>query len=77
VQGASAPPRGRQACAHDGNQTLAWCVANTVGLEDPQQNIKPSKTRNELKIDLAVAMVQAAVCRLRVPEPGVPEIMIL
>jgi phage terminase large subunit-like protein len=63
--------------AHDGSAVFAWCVANTVGLEDPGQNIKPSKMRNELKIDLAVAMVQAAVCKLRVPERGVPEVMIL
>jgi phage terminase large subunit-like protein len=63
--------------AHDGNRVLAWCVANTVGKEDDNQNVKPTKTRNELKIDAAVAMIQAAACRLRTADEPEPEVYIL
>jgi phage terminase large subunit-like protein len=62
---------------HDGNRVLAWCVANTVGKEDDNQNLKPTKTRNELKIDAAVAMIQAAACRLRTAEDPEPEMYII
>lgn len=62
---------------HDKNPVLAWCVSNTVGIEDPAANIKPAKTRNELKIDLAVAMIQAAACRLRSADEPEPEVFLI
>ncbi len=44
---------------HDGNGALAWCVGNVVGHYDPRQNVFPRRTREDQKIDAAVAVIMA------------------
>lgn len=43
---------------HDGNPVLAWCVGNVVGRFDAVGNVFPRKSREEKKIDGAIATIQ-------------------
>ncbi len=44
---------------HDGNPVLEWCVGNVVGHYDARSNVYPRKSRPELKIDCAIALIMA------------------
>ena len=44
---------------HDGNGVLAWCVGNVVGHYDARSNVFPRRTREDQKIDAAVALIMA------------------
>jgi phage terminase large subunit-like protein len=44
---------------HDGNGVLAWCVGNVVGRYDARSNVFPRRTREDQKIDAAVALIMA------------------
>ena len=38
---------------------LAWCVGNAVGHYDARSNVFPRRTREDRKIDAAVALIMA------------------
>jgi phage terminase large subunit-like protein len=44
---------------HDGNQAMAWCVANAAVKEDENENLRPVKTSPKKRIDGVVAAVTA------------------
>lgn len=56
---------------HDGNGVLAWCVGNCVGQYDTSGNVKPQKqkTREEAKIDAAIAVIMALGRQITTEDP--------
>jgi phage terminase large subunit-like protein len=59
---------------HDGNGVLAWCVGNVVGHYDARSNVFPRRTREDQKIDAAVALIMAlARCMVNRTEVSVYE----
>ena len=38
---------------------LAWCIGNVVGHYDARSNVFPRRTREDQKIDAAVALIMA------------------
>lgn len=44
---------------HNGDPVLEWCIGNVVGHYDTNSNVKPNKSREESKIDSALAMIMA------------------
>ena len=49
---------------HTGCPVLTWCVSNVIAREDAYENVYPRKAKNELKIDLVTALLNA-LCRVR------------
>jgi phage terminase large subunit-like protein len=44
---------------HDGNPVTTWCLLNAIATKDAAGNIKLSKDKSRLKIDVAAAIVDA------------------
>jgi phage terminase large subunit-like protein len=44
---------------HNGDPVLTWCISNVVASIDANENIFPRKDKPELKIDAAVALINA------------------
>lgn len=44
---------------HTGDQVLTWAVGNVVGTYDKNDNVKPNRSREEAKIDPAIALIMA------------------
>lgn len=44
---------------HEGNPILTWCIGNMVGEADRRGNLYPNKSRPDLRIDVAVALILA------------------
>jgi len=56
------------------NGVLAWCVGNVVGHYDARSNVFPRRTREDQKIDAAVALIMAlARCMTNKTEVSVYE----
>ena len=59
---------------HDGNPALTWMVSNTMAKSDENDNIRPIKEREEMKIDGVVALIMAlgrAMVTEEQPEVGI------
>lgn len=44
---------------HDGDPVLEWMLGNVFAKRDAKDNVYPRKSRNENKIDAAVALIMA------------------
>jgi phage terminase large subunit-like protein len=44
---------------HAGDEVLTWCASNVVAKKDDADNIKPSKSKSNEKIDDYVALINA------------------
>jgi phage terminase large subunit-like protein len=59
---------------HDGDPVLAWCISNTIAKTVARDAIVPDKKRNELKIDAAIATLNAFMCGNVATEDTAPDI---
>ncbi len=55
---------------HDGDPVATWCLSNVVAKEDAKENVYPRKSREENKIDAAVAMIMALGLSLATEHQG-------
>lgn len=56
---------------HDGNPVSAWCLSNVVAKTDAKDNVYPRKSRDENKIDGAIAKIMNLGRAIQTPAPVV------
>jgi phage terminase large subunit-like protein len=54
---------------HADDPILSWALGNVVARKDAKENVYPRKTREDNKIDPAVALIANMSLQLRTPEP--------
>lgn len=54
--------------AHDGNPAMAWMMANVKAKLDKKDNIYPTKSADDAKIDGPVALIMAMHCLARIED---------